>query len=53
MLVVAAVSAGEFGTCGDNLTWTTDDSGVLTISRTGDMDNFEYLDLGPGTKCGM
>ena len=25
------------GTCGDNLTWTLDDNGTLTISGTGDM----------------
>ncbi|MCD8021818.1 MAG: hypothetical protein LUF30_02140 [Lachnospiraceae bacterium] len=28
------------GTCGDNLTWTLDNSGVLTISGTGPMYNF-------------
>ena len=27
----------ESGTCGDNLTWTLDDEGLLTISGTGDM----------------
>ena len=31
------------GTCGDNLTWTLDEEGVLTISGSGQMDNFEYL----------
>ncbi|MBR6620295.1 MAG: leucine-rich repeat domain-containing protein [Clostridia bacterium] len=31
------------GTCGDNLTWTLDiETGVLEISGTGDMYNFEY-----------
>ena len=29
------------GTCGDNLTWTLDDSGTLTISGTGDMWDWE------------
>ena len=31
------------GTCGDNLTWTLDtDTGVLTISGTGGMDDYYY-----------
>ncbi len=28
------------GTCGDNLNWVLDDKGTLTISGTGDMQNF-------------
>ena len=28
------------GTCGDNLTWTLDDSGTLTISGTGAMEDY-------------
>lgn len=28
------------GTCGDNLTWTLDDNGTLTISGTGEMTNY-------------
>lgn len=28
------------GTCGNNLTWTLDSSGKLTISGTGDMENY-------------
>ena len=28
------------GTCGDNLTWTLDDVGTLTISGTGPMENY-------------
>ena len=28
------------GTCGDNLTWTLDSEGTLTISGTGEMDNW-------------
>jgi len=31
-------SAASSGTCGDNLTWTLDDEGTLTISGTGSMD---------------
>lgn len=30
-------SAATSGACGDNLTWTLDDNGTLTISGTGDM----------------
>ena len=29
------------GTCGENLTWTLDDAGVLTISGEGEMPNFK------------
>ena len=36
ILVVAS------GTCGDDLTWTLDESGLLTISGTGDMMNWDY-----------
>lgn len=32
----------DSGTCGDNLTWTLDDSGTLTISGTGDMEDYTY-----------
>ncbi len=35
--------AANSGTCGDNLTWTLDDEGTLTISGTGEMDNFLYI----------
>ncbi len=35
----AAVASG---TCGDNLTWVLDDSGTLTISGTGPMDNYYW-----------
>ena len=30
------------GTCGDNLTWTLDSNGLLTIAGSGPMDNFEW-----------
>ena len=38
--------AATTGTCGENLTWTLDDEGTLTISGTGDMDNYSF-DGGP------
>ena len=28
------------GTCGENLTWTLDSSGVLTVSGTGEMEGY-------------
>lgn len=37
-----SVSATESGTCGDNLTWTLDDNGTLTISGTGNMENYKF-----------
>ena len=40
-----AVSAGDIvdsGSCGDNLTWVLDEEGVLTISGTGEM--YDYQD---------
>lgn len=36
------------GTCGENLTWTLDAEGTLTISGTGDMEDWERTDLGDG-----
>ena len=30
------------GTCGDNLTWTLDDGGILTISGKGTMENYSW-----------
>ena len=40
--------AGSSGTCGDGLSWTLDDSGVLTILGTGDMK--DYSSGGPWGK---
>jgi len=48
LLVVIALSvctmAMASGTCGNNLTWTLDSNGILTISGTGEMDMFGYSD---------
>ena len=42
----AEIIAG--GTCGDNLTWTLDDAGTLTISGEGKMTDYEsYSNLAP------
>ena len=35
------------GTCGENLTWTLDSDGILTISGTGDMTNFASISYTP------
>ncbi len=35
------------GKCGDNLTWTLDENGTLTISGTGEMYNYEYDSTAP------
>ena len=34
----------QSGTCGDNLTWELDDQGTLTISGTGEMDDYDDYD---------
>ncbi len=36
------VTSGECGAQGDNLTWTLDSEGTLTISGEGEMKDFEY-----------
>ena len=40
-------NAASSGTCGDNLTWTLDDSGTLTISGTGDMYDYTWSTPSP------
>ena len=40
-MTVQAAEAVRSGTCGENLTWTLDDAGTLTISGTGNMTDFE------------
>ena len=37
-----AAFADTSGTCGDDLTWTLDDEGLLTISGQGDMTDYSY-----------
>ena len=40
VLFSCAALAESSGTCGENLTWTLDDNGVLTITGTGDMSDY-------------
>ena len=40
LALVMPTKAVTSGTCGDNLTWTLTDDGVLTISGTGEMDDY-------------
>ncbi len=40
LLAPTSLWADESGTCGDNIKWTVDDQGVLTIEGTGEMEDF-------------
>ncbi len=46
-LLAFSVSAETSGDCGDNATWSLDDSGVLTISGTGAMKDYIYSGYDP------
>ena len=46
-LRVNAAASGTCGAQGDNLTWTLDDAGTLTISGTGAMADYEFLHQTP------
>ena len=46
-----AVSAETSGVCGDNLTWTLDDEGTLTISGTGEMYDFTAYYIGSSSNA--
>ena len=39
---VFAAEIVDSGRCGENLTWTLDSNGLLTIKGTGEMTNFKY-----------
>ena len=41
MIPAARVKAESSGTCGDNVSWTLSDDGVLTISGTGEMKEYK------------
>lgn len=48
LLIMSAVTVSaekiDSGTCGENLIWELDDSGILTINGTGDMEDY-YFDV--------
>lgn len=46
------LSTLQSGTCGENLTWTLDTDGVLTISGEGEMSDFDYKDTPWYKYCG-
>ncbi len=41
------VASGDCGANGDNVTWTLDSDGLLTISGEGEMENYQYGDSMP------
>jgi len=45
-IAVFGAETVDSGTCGENLTWTLDSDGTLTISGTGEMDNWGYYTVG-------
>lgn len=45
-LVIVGASAADSGTCGDGLTWTLDDNGLLTISGSGIMTSSPWRNAG-------
>ena len=40
-VLTGQAKAATSGTCGENLTWTLDSKGTLTISGTGEMDDYK------------
>ena len=42
VMTALTVHAEESGTCGENLTWTLDDEGTLTISGTGEIRDYSW-----------
>ena len=47
LLVSLSAYAEKSGTCGDNLKWKLTDEGVLTITGTGKMQDWEYNNYSP------
>ena len=45
--LIAGAEIVDSGTCGDNLTWTIDENGILTISGSGAMNNGNESSLFP------
>ncbi len=46
------IRGGASGTCGDKLVWRLDDTGTLTITGEGNMDDYENQDA-PWKECCM
>lgn len=46
-LTASAIAVVDSGTCGDNLTWTLDSEGILTISGNGAMYDFSSTNAQP------
>lgn len=46
-ILPATAMATDSGTCGDNLTWTLEDNGTLTIAGTGDMASYASSESTP------
>lgn len=42
--IAASAESVASGTCGENLTWSLDNEGTLTISGTGEMNNYDIFD---------
>ena len=42
LLMGLSANAQKTGKCGPNLNWQLTDDGVLTITGTGEMDNYDY-----------
>ena len=48
MLLSFVAKADDSGTCGENLTWTyTEATKTLTVSGTGDMTNYSWINYAP------
>ena len=47
LLSCVGAMAASSGTCGDNITWSLDDAGVLTLTGTGNMTDYAYSDRSP------
>lgn len=46
-IMASAETTATSGTCGENVTWTLSDDGTLTISGTGDMEDYSYGNYSP------
>ena len=42
VFMLSRALAETSGTCGDNLTWVLDDDGLLTISGSGEMKDYDF-----------